>query len=337
MRWDTAIWVAAAAAAGACGCRESADPASVEQSREVMGTLAEVTAIARDEQTARAAVESAYARFEDVDRLMSDYRGDSEIGRLNSLPAGRRLVVSAETFHVLQRSCEIAGATGGAFDVTCRPLVELWKQAGRGGRPPDDASLQQALARVGWGKLRLAPLTRTVIKTVDGMQIDLGGIAKGYALDMAGSAMKKAGASSGLVEVGGDILAIGSQADGSPWRIGIQHPFGNGLIFKLALSGRAVATSGSQQRFTVIDGRRYSHIIDPRTGRPAEQAPSVTVVAPDGITADAWATVFSVLTVQEGRVLAEGLEDLEVMWVWQAAGQVKVARTAGFDRYLIRD
>ncbi|UCG34032.1 MAG: FAD:protein FMN transferase, partial [Phycisphaerales bacterium] len=162
----------------------------------------------------------------------------------------------------------------------------------------------------------------------------LGGIAKGYALDLAARAALDAGATAVLVNVGGDVLAVGAQASGQPWRIGIKHPFESGLVGRIALTGRrAVATSGTQQRFAVIDGKRYSHIIDPRTGRPAEQAPSVTVVAPDGITADSWATVFSVLTVEEGRQLAELLPDLEVMWIWGSADDVRSAQTPGFDRW----
>ena len=325
----------AAIVASAAGCRESPRPTAVTQSREVMGTLADVTAVAADEQTARAAVEAAYARLEHVNRLMSDYRDDSEIGRLNGLPAGAGLAVSPETFGVLRRARAISEATGGAFDPTCRPLVALWKQAGKDRRLPDDAALEQTLARVGWDKIELTTATRMVTKKAENMQIDLGGIAKGYALDLAAAAMRGAGASGGLVDVGGDVLAVGHRADGSPWRVGVQHPFESGILLKLILTNRAVATSGNQQRFTVIDGKRYSHIIDPRTGRPAEQAPSVTVIALDGITADAWATVFSVLAVEEGRPIAEKLEGVEVMWVWGTADHPRSARTSGFDQYVI--
>lgn len=300
-----------------------------------MGTLGEVTAVAAGDADARAAVEAAYAAFDQVDRLMSDYRDDTEIGRFNRLPAGEPLTFSPETFFVLQRSIEVSQASHGALDVTCRPLVTLWKQAAGQNRLPDDAALATALAAVGWNKLRLDPSVHQAAKTVDGMQIDLGAIAKGYSLDLAARAMKSAGAVAGLVNVGGDIVAFGRQADGSPWRIGVQHPFGSGLVMKLALIDRAVATSGNQQRFHVIGGKRYSHIIDPRTGRPAEQAPSVTVIAPDGITADAWATVFSVLPVHEGIERARQLPGVDVLWVWGGNDRPQSTRTPGFDAYVI--
>ncbi|MGQ9649323.1 MAG: FAD:protein FMN transferase [Phycisphaerae bacterium] len=320
---------------GTAGCGRQPRPVTAKQAREIMGTLAEVTAVAADQTTAQAAVEAAYAAFERVNSLMSDYRDDSEISRLNSLPPGESLVVSPETFFVLQRAAEVSQASGGAFDVTCRPLVSLWKLAGENNRLPDPSAISDALTTVGWTKLALAPSTRRVTKAVPGMQIDVGGIAKGYALDLAAQRMKAAGATSGLIDVGGDIVAMGRQPSGEPWRIGVQHPFQSGLIMKLALSDRAVATSGNQQRFTVIAGQRYSHIIDPRNGRPTEQAPSVTVIAPDGITADAWATVFSVLSVEQGMKKAEKLPDVEVMWISGDATQPQITTTPGFGKCII--
>lgn len=316
-------------------CREPG-PVTVRNSRPVMGTLAEVTAVAADRATAQRAIEAAYDRLEDVNALMSDYRADSEIGRLNALPAGQSLVVAPETFFCLMRARDVARLSGGAFDATCRPLVQLWKQAGQEHRLPEPEALAATLARVGWQKLELDPATRAVTPTVDGLQVDLGGIAKGYALDLAAEALRAAGAASGLVNVGGDVVALGSQPDGRPWRVGVKHPFQPGLFCTLALVDRAVATSGLQQRFHEIGGRRYSHIIDPRTGRPAEQAPSVTVIAPDGLTADAWATAFSVLRIEEAReLLAQpALAGIEVLWLRPADAGVLVDRTPGFAAHI---
>lgn len=317
------------------GCRD-VGPATAKHSREVMGTFAEITAVAPARRVARAAVDVAYARLDQVNHLMSDYVSDSEVGRINVLAARQTLVVSPETFEVLRRAREFAKASGGAFDVTYRPLKEVWKQAAKDNVLPPQSLLDETRRRIGYDKLLLDPATRAVTPTIDGIQIDLGGIAKGYALDLAAQAALDAGATAVLVNVGGDVLAVGAQASGQPWRIGIKHPFGPGLAGRIALFGhRAVATSGTQQRFTDVGGKHYSHIIDPRTGRPAEQAPSVTVVAPDGITADAWATVFSVLTVEEGRQLAESLPDVEVMWIWGSADDVRSAQTPGFDRYVL--
>lgn len=328
----------AAACVTLVGC-ERPGPVRLKNSNQIMGTGAEITVDAPDRATARQALEAAYARLEDVDRLMSDYVAESEIGRLNALAAGQSMSVSPETFHCLQRAADIARMSGGAFDVTCRPLVRLWKQAGKENRVPSDAALLGTLARVGWQKIELDPETRSVTLGVAGLQVDLGGIAKGYALDLAADALRAAGATSGLVNVGGDVRALGPQAGGRPWRVGVQHPLKprGEYIHVIALYGGAVATSGIQQRFTEIDGRRYSHIIDPRTGRPAEQSPQVTVMAPDGLSADAWATALSVLSVEEGQALiaAGKLPGIEVLWILSEGDRLVIHQTPGFAQHVI--
>ncbi len=321
------------------GCeRRPPGPVRVKQSREVMGTFAELTAYAPDRATAQQAVAAGYAALDRVNALMSDYVDDSEIGRLNALAAGENLVVSAETFACLSAAAEVAERSGGAFDVTCRPLVKLWQQAGQANKLPEETAIEAALSRVGWDKLRLEPDTRRVTPLVEGLHVDLGGIAKGYALDLAAAAMEGAGATHALVNIGGDVRAAGSRPGGEPWRVWVQHPVhAQRLYCALGLKDGAVATSGVQQRFAEIDGRRYSHIIDPRSGRPAAQAPSVTVIAPDGATADAWATAFSVLTVEEGQALAAtaALDGVEVLWLVQAGDEVTAHQTAGFGEYVI--
>ena len=322
---------------------DSATPAnaapSVTQSRPIMGTLASLTAVAADKETAAAAVEAGYARLEDVNRLMSDYIEDSEIGRLNRLPAGEVVTLSPETLFCMQQALAVGQASGGAFEITCRPLVWLWKGCGKEGRLPTDDELAAAQALVGADKVVLDTEHSIAKRTHAGVQVDLGGIAKGYALDLAAEAMLKAGAASALVDVGGDVLAVGMNAEGTPWRIGVRDPFGGmtTTFAALALSDRAVATSGNQERFYEIDGHRYSHIIDPRTGRPAEQAPAVTVIAANGLTADAWATVFSVLSIAEGQQLiaAGKTPKVEVMWITGPAESPTIEKTPGFDNYAI--
>lgn len=331
----------ATAALTLSGC-ERQSPATVTRSNQVMGTLAAVTAIAPDQQTAEAAVAAAYERLDDVNRLMSDYVEDSEIGRLNRLAPGETMTLSPETYECLSRAIQFHHLSGGTFDPTCRPLVWLWKDAAKRGALPSEAEIAEAQERTGPDKLMLDPQTRSVAVEIAGMQVDLGGIAKGYALDLAAEAMKKAGATAGLVDVGGDIVAFGRKPDGSAWRIGVRDPSAaDRSIYgiRLALTDAAVATSGVQERFYEIGGQRYSHIIDPRTGRPAAQAPSVTVIAPDGITADAWATVFSVLPPEEGLALWQDKlaeAGVQVMWMAGAADAPVTAKTPGFDAFLIK-
>ncbi len=324
------------ASLSAWGCDRTSQPPTARGARQIMGTLAEVTAVAADEPTARAAVEAAYDRLADVNRLMSDYRDDSEIGRLNKLLADQPLAVSAETFHVLQESARLSELSGGAFDITCRPVIRLWKAAAKNNQVPVEPALRATMAAVGWRKLELSESDRTVAKSTDATQVDLGGIAKGYSLDLAAEAMREAGATSGLVDVGGDVYAFGRRPDGAAWSIGIRHPFQQGLVGKLRLIDKAVATSGLQQRFFEIDGRRYSHIIDPRTGRPAEQAPCVTVIANNGLTADAWATILSVLTVEDGIAMLANQPEVEALWIWGTKQAPQTKETAGFTTHRAR-
>ena len=320
-----------------CGRDEAPALAEVSRTREVMSTFARLTALAPDRATAEAAVELGFARLDDVNRLMSAYDADSEIRHLNAAAAGEIIEMSSETYHCLSRSLEIADASGGAFDVTCRPLIVQWREAAKAGCLPTDEELAAVSRLVGSANLLIDPEKRGVARALDGVQVDLGGIAKGYALDLAAEAMKKAGAVGALVDIGGDVSAVGMNQFGKPWRVGVQHPFQNGIYKVLGLSDKAVATSGVQQRFFEINGRRYSHIIDPRTGRPAEQAPSVTVIAADGLAADAWATVFSVLSIEEGkRLISEGrTPKLDVLWIAGDAEAPAEERTEGFGAYLI--
>lgn len=303
--------------------------------RTIMGTFAEVTAVAESRGVAEQCVEAAYGRLEDVNRLMSDYDPESEISRINRLAVGETMAVSEETFTCLQAALEVSRVSGGAFDATCRPLVSLWKASAKAGRLPGEAALSEVLAGVGAEHVVLEAATRSVGRSNAGTQVDLGGIAKGYALDLAVEAMRERGAVGGLVNVGGDVRAFGRQEDGEAWRIGVKHPFRDGLVDRIVLRDKAVATSGLQQRFYEIEGQRYSHIIDPRDGRPVAQAPSVTVIADDGMTADAWATVFSVLSVTEGQSLldSEGAPAVEVLWISGNVEDVEMVRTDGFGAY----
>lgn len=332
-RAASVLLVSFALAAG--GCDRSTSPQRASRSREVMGTLATLTAYAANVEIANAAVEAGYRRLDDVNRLMSDYVDDSEVGRLNRAPGGTAVKVSPETLTCVQAAIRFGRASDGAFDATCRPLVALWKRCGAAKRLPTEEQLAAARGLVGYDRVVVDEHNQTLTLPTTGMQLDLGGIAKGYALDLAAEAMRAAGATSVLVDVGGDVRAMGTQPDGRAWRIGVKHPFAEGLIQQLNLNDCAVATSGVQQRFYEIDGRRYSHIVDPRTGLPAEQAPSVTVIAADGITADAWATAFSVLTIEAGQaLLARGAAPgVEVLWIAGTKEHPIVVESPGFDQY----
>lgn len=310
-RW--AIPVVLIAAAVAIWVTSGGAPVVLESHpTAVMGTDCQITAVMprRATPAGQAALRAAEAELRRVEALMSAWLADSEIARLNAAPAGTEVPLSIDSRRVLAASRQAWEASAGAFDITCRPLLELWKEAGRRGRLPSDAELAAARAESSWAMLRLTPGGAT--KTAPTACVDLGGIAKGYGIDRATDALRAAGCLGGLVDVGGDLRCFGRSPDGVTWRIGIRDPLGERLRETLHLTDRAVCTSGNYQRFVTIAGRRFSHIVDPRTGWPADRVPSVTVVAPTALEADPWATALSVLGFDGLSKLPAGVEALLV-------------------------
>ena len=263
-----------------------------------MGVQVRLVVWAADEATARSACTSAFARVGELDRIMSDYRADSELMRLCAQAGGQAVPVSADLFTVLERAQDLARRSGGAFDVTSGPGVRLWRQARRSGRMPSDQDLSRARRLTGWQMLRLDAQRRTAQLLTAGMQLDLGGIAKGYAGDCALAVLRAAGISSAMYEAGGDIV-VGDRPPGrSGWVIRVAE-----TDQQLTLANAAVSTSGDTEQFVQIDGVRYAHIVDPRTALGLTGRVAATVVAPDGLTADALATAACVLGPVEGRRL----------------------------------
>lgn len=267
-----------------------------------MGVSVAIQVYADDAALANQAADAAYARFKQLDRIMSDYDPDSELMRLcaHSGP-GKPVAVSADLGHVLQRSQTLAEQSEGAFDVTVGPIVNLWRIARRKKVPPAPAQFRDALAKVGYRNLVFDPAARTAELRAPGMRLDLGGIAVGYAVDEAMAIFRAHRLSSVLIDASGDI-AVGDPPPGrAAWRIEIE-PLKDGAQVRqtLELKNCAVTTSGDTSKFVEFDGVRYSHIVDPRTGYGLTRRTSATVVAPDCITADSVATTLNVLGPQRG-------------------------------------
>ena len=312
------------------------EPIVVRERRLLMGTDVTVSVVVGSRAEADRALSLAFAPIRMVDERMSSYRSDSELMQMNRTAQEAPVRVDEHLMRVLEVSREVSEATGGAFDVTCGPLIDLWRDAGRRGRPPTEAERAEALARVGYRKLVLDPVRRTVRFAVPGMKVVLGAVAKGYAVDLAVAALREAGYRDALVEAGGDLFASGSAPGGRRWRVGVQDPTRPdepAFLTTLQVSDRAVVTSGNYRRFTVIAGRRYSHIVDPRTGKPVDALPSVTVVAPEATHADALATAVSVLGLEKGMALIESMPEVECLLVTVEGGKPRLHRSSGFARY----
>jgi thiamine biosynthesis lipoprotein len=308
---------------------------------EVMGTFARVVAVAVDSNTAKGCIEAAFAEIEKVEKLMNYHKSDSEISELNREGFARAVKVSKSTYEVLEKSVKFSKLSGGAFDVTIGPLVDLWHSAEEANSLPADAELQQARSKVGYDKLILDANEESIRFAVEGMRVDLGGIAKGYAIDKAIEAMQKGGTIGGMVDIGGEIRCFGSPLEGqNKWRIGLQDPdkakdgFDAGTpLLVLNLTDAAVATSGHYRRFVTIGEKKYSHIVDPESGHNSESLASVTVICPSATDADALSTAVTVMGKEKGLALIKTMPETEAILI-TSAPKKKIIKTGGAEKFI---
>jgi thiamine biosynthesis lipoprotein len=260
-----------------------------------MGTLFRIKLYAESEEQAKQAFQAAFARIARLDETLSDYRSENELSRITSLAVGHPVPISTDLFTVLREGQLLSEQTGGAFDVTLGPLTHLWRQNRKVHQLPSSSVLKDALSRSGFRKMHLDVATHSVQFDVPGMQLDVGGNAKGYAADEALSVLSKLEIKSALVAASGDLAFSAAPPAEKGWRIGI-----DALAHPLFLSNAAVSTSGSSEQNFVVDGVRYSHILDPKTGLGLTTDLTTTVIAPRGIDADAMATAINVLGLERG-------------------------------------
>jgi thiamine biosynthesis lipoprotein len=281
-----------------------------------MGTYANVTIPMADTAAARRAARAAHRALMRVDSLMSNWTTTSEVARLNRVAGRETTTVELEVASVLRAALAIGHESGGAFDITVEPLVRAWGFLGGTPRVPDSTTIRAAFANVGAQRVQFDPVQRRLRFEHDGVRIDLGGIAKGYGVDAARAALEAQGVENALVDLSGNMFALGHPVGAPSWRIGIREPRDRMPYFaRLTLTGRAIATSGKYEQFVAADGRTYGHIIDPRTGAPAEGLIAVTVMARDAMTADAWGTALFVLGPAAARRATLEREDLDAVLV----------------------
>jgi thiamine biosynthesis lipoprotein len=301
---------------------ESFNSGTVEVTSSLMGTSWTVK-IPLDgnleRETALSAVDSVFTELERIESLMSEWQPDTPVSQVNSNAGLRPVEVPEELVRILERGIEYGRLSQGSFDITWRGMGALWK-FGEDFRVPGEKEVADAVKRVDFRKIMLDG--NIVFLPEPGMAIGLGGIAKGYAIDRAGMKIRQAGIKNFLVDGGGDILASGS-INGRSWLVGIRDPRGerSDLLNRLSVSGGAIVTSGDYERFRIVDGRRYHHIIDPRTGYPADKCRSVTVFSPQAEQADVLATAVFVLGPEEGMKLIQKVGDSETLIV-DSSGEI---------------
>lgn len=263
-------------------------------------------------------LEKAFDLLRHVNTTMTIDGKDSELIDVNRAAGAHPVTVSEETYGVIKDGVHFSKLTGGAFDITVGPLVKLWG-IGRGGDTvPPEAKIKNALSLVNYRDVVLNDVDHSVYLTRKGMVIDLGGIAKGYAGEAVEQLLQQAGVNHALIDLGGNIIAMGTKVDGSLWRIGIQDPDrGRGnYIGVVSVDSKAVVTSGKYERYFVYNGKRYHHILSTQTGFPVENGvASVTIISADSTTADALSTSLFLLGVQKGISLIDSLDQTEAIMV----------------------
>ena len=281
---------------------QSAELNRYEYKARHMGIVARVVVYAEAEADALAGARAAFSRIEALEAVFSNYRVDSEVALLARAPTGTRVGVSADLLRVMLRSDMLWRESGGAFDVTVGSLSQLWREAISRGELPDTVAIARARASTGWRHVALDAAAQTVTIRRPGIVMDFGAIAKGFAADEALRVLRGRGLSRALVELGGDIV-VGNPPPGEDGWVIDGAEFGGAK--QLVVANAGVSTSGDSQQHVVVDGIRYSHIVDPRTGVGLTNGVTVTLVARDGLTSDGLSTTVSVMGEAAGRALAE--------------------------------
>lgn len=305
----------------ACGtCRrgqgtqaQDKPPVEYEYRRLLMGVQVRVRLYAPDEETAEKAALAVFKRVNELEDIASDWRLTSELTRLCAKAGTGPVKVSDDLFLLLQKSYEVADATDGAFDPTVGPLVRLWREARKEGRPPNPGRLAAARRLVGYRMLKLDAPNRTVELQKPGMLLDLGGIAKGYAGDAAIKALRENGVTRALFEAGGEIVLADAPPGKDGWNIQIIGTRSSPKPTYVTLRNCAVSTSGDTEQYVILDGQRYSHVVDPRTGMALTNRILTTVIAPEGILTDILSTAAGVLGPQESEKLAKKYPQARMM------------------------
>lgn len=291
--------------------------------RAIMGTRISVEVEHGNAQRAQGCMDRVFTEMHRIDALMSPYKPDSELARINREAARRAVPIRPELFRLIAQAQAISERSAGAFDITFASAGFMYDY--RKGRHPTPSRLGAVLPAIDYHHLQLDAARQTLHFARPGVKIDLGGIAKGYAVDKGVAILRRCGVQNGLVTAGGDSRILGDKG-GRPWMMGIRHPRdAKAVAVVLPLSDTAISTSGDYERYFIADGRRYHHILNPRTGTPVRDVLSATVIGPDATRTDALSTTVFVLGVEKGLNLINDLADFDAVII-DAQGQVHYSR-----------
>lgn len=286
-----------------------------KKSCKLMGNHFELTVVAGDEKWAHDRIDAGVAEIQRIERLLTTFSDDSETNHINQNAGISPVVVSTETFNLIERSLRISQVTQGAFDITYGSIDKrLWNFDQHMTSLPDKETAKKMVRLIDYRNVILDREKSTVFLKEKGMRIGFGGIGKGYAAERAKQVMKEQGVTSGVVNASGDLTTWGLQPNGNPWTVGIANPDAKHNVFSyMSITDMAVATSGNYEKFVMIDGKKYSHTINPRTGLPVTGIKSVTIITTNAEIADAMATPVMIMGIRTGLDMIDQIKDIEAV------------------------
>lgn len=283
---------------------------------KLMGSRYEITVVANNQAEADRYIDMAVDEISRIEKLISSWDPNSQTSTINNNAGGAPVKVDTELFQLIERAIQISKITDGAFDISYAAMDKIWKFDGSLQEMPTEDIIRQSVAKVGYKNIILNKEEGTVFLKLPGMKIGFGAIGKGYSADKAKDRLMKEGVVAGMINASGDLNCWGKKPDGSPWLVGITNPLNKNKVFSwFPIENSAVVTSGDYEKFVVLNGKRYAHIIDPRTGIPASGLTSVSVFAPKAELADALATSVFVMGIETGTNLVNQLKGIECVIV----------------------
>ncbi|TRW27597.1 FAD:protein FMN transferase [Flavobacterium zepuense] len=269
-----------------------------------MGSRFDITIVAQDSATAELRINEAIAEITRIENLISEWRPDTQVSKINQNASIQPVKVDREVFNLTQRALIISEITNGAFDISFATMDKIWRFDSTMTKMPTPEEVKRSVAKVGYKNIVLDSMQSTIFLKLPGMKIGFGSIGKGYAADKARQLMEKRGVPAGIINASGDMATWGKQPNGTNWNIGITNPFDTNKYIAIVPLGRdAVTTSGNYEKFVVLNGKHYSHIINPVTGYPATGLTSVTVFGPSAEMANGFSTSLMVLGKKAGLKL----------------------------------
>jgi thiamine biosynthesis lipoprotein len=290
----------------------------------LMGGRFDISIVAEDSLSAESNIDLVIAEITRIENLISDWKSDSQISEVNRNAGIKPVVVDPEVFNLTKRALRLSEITQGAFDISFAAMERIWKFDGTMTGMPSEDAIKKAVEKVGYRNIILDPLHSTIFLKNTGMKIGFGALGEGYAADKCRTLMLQKGVDSGIVNASGDMITWGSQPNGKPWNIGITNPFDTEkIIAVIPITNKAVTTSGSYEKFVILNGKRYSHIINPATGYPATGLCSVTVLGPSAEMANGFSTSIMVLGKEEGLKLLNKFPDYSCLMITDKGKVIK--------------